>query len=234
MSRLESGSPDPAKNTLRARNWVVFSSSSGHTFRKVWRALKTQTQEHFRGLFIDRPCSALQVATEFLDPKLIYDFSKSGSKEAFEKAYLDWAQKNYLNEKDAPLILLIGYFRLISPSFLKGASALVNTHPSLLPAFPGLDKKVHEAAFKNSLVSGFSVHLVNEEMDSGPLLFQKAVDTSHCKNAEELRGCVRDVEQKYLPQIIDQLVLCDLWGKDRELSTRELQEKMGLPIKCVD
>src|SRR6476620_6997725 len=132
--------------------WVVFSSSSGQTFHKVWRALKPETQSSFQALFVDRKCGMLDVAKEFLPENKIFDFSTSKSKEDFERSYLSWAD----TQTEKPLIILIGYFRLISRDFLsKSGSALVNTHPSLLPAFPGLDMKVHEAAFHRSLISGF-------------------------------------------------------------------------------
>lgn len=212
------------------RKWVAFSSSSGQTFYNVWRALKPETQKNFAGLFIDRKCGALELSKEFLAPELIFDFSTSKSKEDFENAYLNWVA----TQSEKPLIFLIGYFRLISSDFLKQGSVLINTHPSLLPAFPGLDKKVHEAAFQRALISGFTVHLVNENMDDGPILFQKATDTSDCKNAEELRNKVRDLEQKQLPFIIDQLLNTEISQQDRQLVTRELQNKKGFPLICVD
>jgi phosphoribosylglycinamide formyltransferase-1 len=210
------------------RAWVVLSSSSGQTFYKVWRALKPETRGSFKGLFVDRKCEALNVCKEILPVDMIHDLS-SPNKEAFEAAFL-----NSEIGRTKPLIFMIGYYRLVSANFLQSNSAVINTHPSLLPAFPGLDKKVHEAAFANSLVSGFSVHLVNEEMDAGPIIFQKSVDTSQTKSAEELRQKVREVEQKYLPQVIDQLVQSDLQAVDRQLNSRELQNKKGFPIICVD
>lgn len=211
--------------------WVVFSSSSGQTFHKVWRALKPETQASFQALFIDRKCGMLEVAKEFLPEEKVFDFSTSKNKEDFERSYLSWAD----TQKEKPLIILIGYFRLISRDFLtKCGSALVNTHPSLLPAFPGLDMKVHEAAFHRSIISGFTVHLVNENMDDGPIVFQKSVSTADCKSPDELRDRVRSLEQKYLPQVIDQLVKVKLSGVDRQLVTRELQNKEGFPLLCVD
>ncbi len=180
---------------------------------------------------MEKKCGALALAKEFLPTEQIHDFTSS-SKEIFESKFLEWSQKEHPTQK--PLIILVGYFRLITESFLKEVSAVINTHPSLLPAFPGLDKKVHEAAFENSLVSGFSVHLVNEDMDAGPIVFQKSISTSNMKSAEEMREAVRSLEQKYLPQVINQLLKTDLEGADRQLTTRQLQNKEGFPIICVD
>ncbi len=212
---------------------MAFTSSSGQTFSKAWRALKEETQSSFLGLVVDRPCPALEVAQTFLPPEKIFNFS-SPNKETFERKYSSWVEENSSKFSKAPLIFLIGYFRLISADLLNGPSPLINTHPSLLPAFPGLDMKVHEAAFEHALISGFSVHLVNEEMDAGPIVFQKAVDTSHCKSTEKLREEVRKIEQRYLPQVIDQLVLTDINAQSRHLTTRQLQTKKGFPITCVD
>ncbi|MEZ4815907.1 MAG: formyltransferase family protein [Bdellovibrionota bacterium] len=224
----QSTATTPTKTPVR--NWVAFSSSSGQTFQTVWTSLAPETQSRFAGLFIDRQCGALDLAKEFLPADKIFDFSSSKTKEDFEKAFLEWNA----SQEEKPIVFLIGYFRLISRGFLDQGLALVNTHPSLLPAFPGLDKKVHEAAYNQALISGFSVHMVNENMDDGPLIFQRSVDTSDCKSADELRDKVRVLEQKYLPRVIDQLILTEISHQDRNLVTRELQNKKGFPLKCVD
>jgi len=80
-----------------------------------------------------------------------------------------------LREKNVDLICLAGYMRLLSPEFIRAfPHKILNIHPSLLPAFPGLDaqKQAIEYGVK---VSGCSVHFVDEALDNGPIILQKTV-----------------------------------------------------------
>jgi phosphoribosylglycinamide formyltransferase 1 len=80
-----------------------------------------------------------------------------------------------LREKNVDLICLAGYMRLLSPEFIRAfPHKILNIHPSLLPAFPGLDaqKQAIEYGVK---VSGCTVHFVDEALDHGPIILQKTV-----------------------------------------------------------
>ena len=80
-----------------------------------------------------------------------------------------------LGEADAGLVILAGYMRLLSPWFIQQfPQRILNIHPSLLPAFPGLDaqKQAIEYGVK---ISGCSVHFVDEHLDHGPIIVQRAV-----------------------------------------------------------
>ena len=210
------------------RDWVAFSSSSGHTFRSVWRALGAEAHETFQGLFLDRDCGAESLALEFLPPQKIFKFAQS-----FEQQFLEWT-KNRSGVNSAPIVFLIGYFKMISANFLQQDFPAVNTHPSLLPAFPGLDKKVHAAAFQQTLISGFTVHLVNEELDAGPIIFQKSVDIAQAQTSDEVREKVRALEQTFLPQCLEKILKTSLCAEDRHLSTRDLQAKYKGISQCAD
>src|SRR3954464_10385357 len=87
----------------------------------------------------------------------------------------DAEMMNVLHEKNVDLICLAGYMRLLSPEFIRAfPHKILNIHPSLLPAFPGLDaqKQAIEYGVK---VSGCTVHLVDEALDHGPIILQKTV-----------------------------------------------------------
>ncbi len=208
------------------RDWVVFSSSSGLTFHSTWRALSKDAQSKFKGLFIDRKCAALEYCKNFLPSHLIHDYSECSSSSEFENKFSGWAQSQNYHAQNPPLIFLIGYFKIITPQFFEATYPLINTHPSLLPAFPGMDKKVHRLAFEKTLVSGFSIHLVSEELDAGPLIFQKEVCIADAQSSEEVRERVRQVEQRYLPLILEKLLHSNISGEDRKITTRELQIKL--------
>lgn len=214
------------------RDWVVFSSSSGNTFHRTWRALSKAAQSQFKGLFVDRKCGALDIAESFLSKNLIHDFSNFKSSTEFEKSFLNWAETQGYTSQNSPLIFLIGYFKIITPQFFESNFPLINTHPSLLPAFPGMDKKVHRLAFENTLISGFSVHMVSEELDAGPLIFQKEVSIADALSPEDVRERVRKEEQRNLPLILEKLLQTNLSGNDRKTSTRELQIKLNAQNKA--
>lgn len=208
------------------RDWVVFSSSSGLTFHSTWRALSKAAQSQFKGIFIDRKCGALENSKSFLPSHMIHNYSECSSSSEFEKKFLNWAQQQNYNPENSPLIFLIGYFKIITPQFFEATFPLINTHPSLLPSFPGMDKKVHRLAFESTLITGFSVHMVSEELDAGPLIFQKEVSIADAQSAEEVRDRVRQVEQRHLPLVLEKLLHSNISGQDRKITTRELQIKL--------
>jgi len=81
-----------------------------------------------------------------------------------------------LSQRGVELVCLAGYMRLLSPSFIKAfPNQIINIHPSLLPAFPGLDaqRQAFEAGVK---VTGCTVHFVDEHLDNGPAILQKEVE----------------------------------------------------------
>ncbi len=80
-----------------------------------------------------------------------------------------------LRKHAVELVCLAGYMRLLSPAFLAAfPRAILNIHPSLLPAFPGLDAQ-RQALNYGVAISGCTVHFVDEELDHGPIVLQRAV-----------------------------------------------------------
>jgi phosphoribosylglycinamide formyltransferase-1 len=101
-----------------------------------------------------------------------------------------------LNENSVDLICLAGYMRLLSPWFVQQfPQRILNIHPSLLPAFPGLEAQ--EQAFAYGVkVSGCTVHLVDEELDHGAIIVQKTVPVLDTDNERTLAA--RILEQEHL------------------------------------
>ena len=96
-------------------------------------------------------------------------------------------------------IALAGYMRILTPWFVNAwAGRMINTHPSLLPAFPGLH--THERALEAGVkIHGCSVHWVVEGVDEGPLIGQAAVPVLAGDDAETLRERVQAAEQRFYP-----------------------------------
>jgi len=197
--------------------WAVCSSSSGKTFENVFSKLESSEQKSCLGLFSDRTCGALKVGASILGPERVFEF---GRKREFEEMFLRALEP--VREKRG-LVFLCGFFGILSESFLaKCPWPIVNTHPSLLPAFPGLDEKVHQEAFEKAHYSGFSVHLVNEQLDGGAILYQEPVDIRGAKTWEEARDLVRTQESARLPEVLQKLFKTNLSTGDRHKSTREI------------
>src|SRR5689334_2065624 len=101
-----------------------------------------------------------------------------------------------LHEAHVDLVCLAGYMRLLSPEFVRAfPDRIINIHPSLLPAFPGLEaqKQAFEYGVK---VSGCTVHFVDEHLDHGPIILQKTVPVLDNDNAHSLAA--RILEQEHI------------------------------------
>ncbi|MEM1025583.1 MAG: phosphoribosylglycinamide formyltransferase [Myxococcota bacterium] len=100
------------------------------------------------------------------------------------------------------LVVLAGFMRLLSPHFLdRYPDAVLNVHPSLLPAFPGVDAQAQ--AFEAGVrVAGCTVHLVDAGMDTGPILAQAAVPVTDQDDAESLRLRILAEEHRLLPRVV--------------------------------
>lgn len=130
-------------------------------------------------------------------PALVINHRDFSSREAFEQA-LDAK----LNEKGVQLVCLAGFMRLLTPWFVeRWHDRLINIHPSLLPAFPGLD--THQKAIDYGVkFAGCTVHFVRAEMDHGPIILQAAVPVHQDDNEESLATRVLAEEHKLYPQAV--------------------------------
>ena len=125
------------------------------------------------------------------------------SREAFHEAFL-----KKVDEYDLDLIVLAGFLVTIPEAMIqKYRNKIINIHPSLIPSFCGVGYyglKVHEAALKRGVkLTGATVHFVDEGMDSGPIILQKAVEVLPGDTPEILqRRVMEEAEWQILPQAI--------------------------------
>lgn len=114
----------------------------------------------------------------------------------------DDALADWLLERGARLVVLAGYMELLGEAFLsRFPAAVVNVHPSLLPAFPGIDA-VEQALAYGVKVFGVSVHLVDGGVDTGPLILQRALELPDVRRAEDVREALRPLEHALLPEAV--------------------------------
>jgi phosphoribosylglycinamide formyltransferase-1 len=104
------------------------------------------------------------------------------------------------------LVCLAGFMRLLSPTFVRAfPGRILNIHPALLPAFPGLDAQ-RQALEHGVKVSGATVHLVDEGLDSGPIVVQETVPVLDSDDAESLAHRILEVEHEIYPRAVRILV----------------------------
>jgi len=105
-----------------------------------------------------------------------------------------------LERRKVDLVLLIGYNRILSPQFVKKfRNRIMNIHPSLLPAFLGWDLNVHRAVLESGVkITGCTLHFVDEKMDAGPIIIQKAVEVREDDDEETLKRRVQEAEGEAL------------------------------------
>ena len=128
---------------------------------------------------------------------LALDHTAYPSREVFDAALADTI------ERHAPdLVVLAGYMRILSPAFIaRFEGRLLNIHPSLLPAFPGL--KTHQRALAEGVkIHGCTVHFVTAQLDHGPIVMQAAVPVLPDDTAATLAARVLHQEHRIYPQAI--------------------------------
>jgi phosphoribosylglycinamide formyltransferase-1 len=95
--------------------------------------------------------------------------------------------------------------QLLTPAFVgRFRGRMINVHPALLPSFPGLDA-VGQALDHGVAVTGVTVHFVDEGVDSGPILMQRAVEVPYTRDRGELEEAIHRVEHELLPEAIRRL-----------------------------
>lgn len=111
-----------------------------------------------------------------------------------------------LRRENIDLVCLAGYMRLLSAAFIREYPLrILNIHPSLLPAFPGLDAQ-HQAVDYGVKISGCTVHFVDEHLDAGPIILQAAVPVLDSDTAGTLSERILKEEHRIYPEAI-QIVL---------------------------
>ncbi|MEX0828769.1 MAG: phosphoribosylglycinamide formyltransferase [Nitrospirales bacterium] len=131
----------------------------------------------------------------FIDPKPF-------AQEANAREAYDLAIGKILTEHAVECVVLAGYMRIVTPALIRMfPSKMLNIHPSLLPAFPGLD--AHRQALEwGAKVSGCSVHFVTEGVDEGPIICQKAVAIDEADTVETLSAKILEQEHRLYPQAL--------------------------------
>jgi phosphoribosylglycinamide formyltransferase-1 len=114
----------------------------------------------------------------------------------------DTAIAEWLEQEEVDLVVLAGYMELLSPEFVgRFSGRIINVHPALLPSFPGLDP-IGRALEHGVTVTGVTVHFVDEGVDSGPIILQRAIEVPYTRDRSQLEEQIHRVEHELLPDAI--------------------------------
>jgi phosphoribosylglycinamide formyltransferase-1 len=119
-----------------------------------------------------------------------------------DRAARDRAMGDWLGERGARLVVLAGYMELLGTPFLERfPGAVINVHPSLLPAFPGL-RAIEQALAYGVKVFGVTVHFVDDGVDSGAVILQRAAELPGVRDAGRVRELLRPLEHTLLTEAV--------------------------------
>ena len=125
-----------------------------------------------------------------------------GSRAQYDKKVITVLTKHGVTSRNG-LVCLAGFMRIISPQFVKKyKNRIINIHPALLPAFPGLDSQ-KQAIEYGAKYSGCTVHFVDTKMDSGPIIIQAVVKVKENDTNESLSKRILKEEHKIYPEAVN-------------------------------
>ena len=146
----------------------------------------------------DQPAArALQRAADAGVPTRVFPRDAFGARAERDAAIADWLQ-----ERGVELVVLAGYMALLDAAFLgRFRDRVLNVHPSLLPAFTGV-RAIEQALDYGVKVFGVTVHLVDEGVDTGPIVLQEAVALPGATDADAVHAALRPLEHRLLPEAV--------------------------------
>jgi phosphoribosylglycinamide formyltransferase 1 len=176
----------------------VLASGGGTNLQAIIDKLHGREGIEVAGAASDRPdAMALKRARRAGVETAVFELGGYPDRAARDAAIGDW-----IEARAADLVVLAGYMRLLSPEFVaRFRERIINVHPALLPSFPGLDA-VEQALEHGVKVTGVTVHFVDEGVDSGPIILQRAIEVPASGAWEELEERIHAVEHELLPEAI--------------------------------
>lgn len=140
---------------------------------------------------------ALERAQEHGIETAVFERGAYADRRTRDEALADW-----VSARGARLVVLAGYMELLGDVFLaRFPGAVINVHPSLLPAFPGL-RAIEQALAYGVKVFGVTVHFVDSGVDSGPVILQRARELPDASDPDEVLKALRPVEHSLLPEAV--------------------------------
>jgi phosphoribosylglycinamide formyltransferase-1 len=176
-------------------NVAVLISGRGSNLRAL---IASEVRPAIRVVISNRAEAAgLQAARDAGIETLVIPHRDFARREAYDHALVE-----ALRARGVALVCLAGFMRLLGPTFCAAfPNAILNIHPSLLPAFPGVDAQA-QAVAHGAKLSGATVHFVTPELDAGPIVAQRAVPVVDGDTADTLAARILEVEHQIYPDAV--------------------------------
>jgi phosphoribosylglycinamide formyltransferase-1 len=177
---------------------AVLASGAGTNLQAILDRLHGAGDIEVAGVASNKPdAAALKRARRAGIEEGVFGRDDYDDREARDAALGDW-----LESRDADLIVLAGYMELLTPPLVaRFRNQIVNVHPALLPSFPGLDA-VGQALAAGVKVTGVTVHFVDEGVDSGPIILQRPVPIPADRDRAALEEAIHATEHALYPEAI--------------------------------
>jgi phosphoribosylglycinamide formyltransferase-1 len=176
----------------------VLASGAGTNLQALLDCVHGREGVQIVAVASDKPgARALERARSAGVPEAAFPTARYADRGARDEAIADW-----LEERGVELVVMAGYMRLLSPAFLaRFPGRVINVHPALLPAFPGLHA-VQQAIDYGVKVFGVTVHFVDEGVDSGPVILQRAIEVPDARDADAVLEQLQPIEHELLPRAV--------------------------------
>jgi len=181
------------------KNIAVFCSGFGSNLQAIIDAVKKgKIGAKLRLVVSDNPaCFALKRAKKAGIQTLVLEAKNFPTREAYDKEIIKELKKEKID-----LIVLAGFMRLLSTHFVRAyKNRIINIHPALLPSFKGTHG-IEDAFEYGVKVTGASVHFVDEKLDHGPIILQKAIEISEKDTLKSLEKKMHKAEHEIYPKAI--------------------------------
>ncbi|MGM0641445.1 MAG: phosphoribosylglycinamide formyltransferase [Thermotogota bacterium] len=175
---------------------IIMASGNGSNFENIVKKLGKKVEIKLftekKNAYVIQRAKKLQVKTHIID-------FKSNSRDEF-----NYNLYNFLKNETPDLIVLAGYMKILPPQVV-GSFKIINIHPSLLPAFPGINsiKKAFDYGVK---VTGVTVHWVDEGLDTGKIIKQKCLKIDKNDSLETLENRIHTIEHEIYPNVLKELL----------------------------
>jgi phosphoribosylglycinamide formyltransferase-1 len=190
-------------------NVAVLASGSGTNLQALLDTVHGRDGVQVVAVASDKSdARALQRAGAAGVPTAVFPRSEYPDRLVRDRAMADW-----LVALETDLVVLAGYMQLVSGEFLgRFKDAVINVHPALLPAFPGL-AAVQQGLDYGVKVFGVTVHYVDEGVDTGPVILQHSVELPDARDAGEVHARLQPIEHELLPEAV-RLIAAGAVGRD--------------------
>jgi phosphoribosylglycinamide formyltransferase-1 len=138
-----------------------------------------------------------------------------------DRASRDIALADWLDEREVHLIVLAGFMEILTTDLIERfRGRIVNVHPSLLPAFPGV-RAIEQALESGVQVAGVTVHFVDEGVDSGPIIKQEAFQLPYHRDIREVETRIHEIEHELLPRVVRLIAAGEVEIVGRQVQVRD-------------